>query len=93
LRTWSDSSAWQRLTTHCKLDKSGHSGTRLGDSSTSALLSEPCPIELPPLPLSLQLSPITLITVWYLINQVIRHLFIFLFIILFGSNLILFGID
>jgi hypothetical protein len=28
-----------------------------------------------------------------LINQVIRHLFIFLFIILFGSNLILFGID
>jgi hypothetical protein len=28
--TWSDSSAWQCLTTHCRHDKSGHSGTRLG---------------------------------------------------------------
>jgi hypothetical protein len=28
--TWSDSSARRRPTTHCKLDESGHSGTRLG---------------------------------------------------------------
>jgi hypothetical protein len=42
--------------TRCKHDKSGYSGTRLGDSSTSALLSGPCPIGLPPLPLSLQQS-------------------------------------
>jgi hypothetical protein len=32
--------------THCKHDKSGHSGTQLGDSSTFALLFGPCPIEL-----------------------------------------------
>jgi hypothetical protein len=54
--TWRDSSAWQRSTTHCKHDESGHSGTRLGDSSTSALFSGPWPIELSPLPLSLQQS-------------------------------------
>jgi hypothetical protein len=28
--------------THCKHDENGHSGTRLGDYSTSALLSGPC---------------------------------------------------
>jgi histone-lysine N-methyltransferase SETMAR len=39
--------------THCNHDESSHSGTRLGDSSTSALLSEPCPIGLPPIPLTL----------------------------------------
>jgi hypothetical protein len=54
--TWSNSSAWQRPTTHCKRDESGHSGTRLGDSTTSALLSGPCSIGLSPLPLSLQQS-------------------------------------
>jgi hypothetical protein len=42
--------------THCKHEESGYSGTRLGDSSTSALLSGPCPIVLPPLPLSLSNS-------------------------------------
>jgi hypothetical protein len=41
--TWSDSSAIQHLTTYCKHDGSGHSGTKQGDSSTSALLSRPCP--------------------------------------------------
>jgi hypothetical protein len=51
--TWSDYSAWQRPTPHCKHDESDHSGTRLGDSSTSVLLSGPCPIGLPPLSLSL----------------------------------------
>jgi hypothetical protein len=45
--------------THCKLDESGHSGTRLGDPSTSALLSGPCPIGLPPLPLSNNLRGIS----------------------------------
>jgi hypothetical protein len=54
--TWSDSSAWQRPTTHWKHDESGHSGTGLGDSFTSALLSGLCPIGLPPLPFSLQQS-------------------------------------
>jgi hypothetical protein len=43
-------------TTHCKHDESGHLGTRLGDSSTSALLSGPCPTGLPPLPPPLQQS-------------------------------------
>jgi hypothetical protein len=42
--------------THCKHDESDHSGNRLGDSSTYDLLSGPCPIWLPPLPLSLQQS-------------------------------------
>jgi hypothetical protein len=37
---------------HCKHDESGHSGTRLGDSSTSILFSGPCLIGLSPLPLS-----------------------------------------
>jgi hypothetical protein len=31
-------------TTHCKHDESGHSGTRLGDYSTSALLSGHFPV-------------------------------------------------
>jgi hypothetical protein len=34
--TWSDSLALQRPTTHCKYNESGHSGTRVGNSSTSA---------------------------------------------------------
>jgi hypothetical protein len=50
--TWSDSSAWQRPTTHCKHDESGRSGTRLGHYSTSTLLSGLYPIGLPPLSLS-----------------------------------------
>jgi hypothetical protein len=54
--TWSDSSAWQRPTTHRNHNEIGHSGTRLRDSSTSTLLSGPCPIGLPLLPLSLQQS-------------------------------------
>jgi hypothetical protein len=33
----------QRPTAHCKHDENGHSGIRLGDSSTSALLSGPYP--------------------------------------------------
>jgi hypothetical protein len=41
------------VTTHCNHDESGHSGIRLGDSSTSTVLSGPCPIGLPPHPLSL----------------------------------------
>jgi hypothetical protein len=36
--------------THCKHDKIGHLGTRLGDSSISVLLSGPCPVASPPLP-------------------------------------------
>jgi hypothetical protein len=40
----------------CKHDESGHLRTRLGDSSTSALLSGSLPIGLPPLPPSLQQS-------------------------------------
>jgi histone-lysine N-methyltransferase SETMAR len=35
------------------MTKAANTGTRLGDSSTSAPLSGPCPIGLPPLPLSL----------------------------------------
>jgi hypothetical protein len=38
---------------HCKHDENGYSGTRQEDSSISALLFGPCPIGLPPLPLSL----------------------------------------
>jgi hypothetical protein len=51
-----DSSTRQRPTTHCEYDESGHSGTRLGDSSTSTLFSGPFPIGLP---LSSALSPTT----------------------------------
>jgi hypothetical protein len=40
----------------CKHDENGHSGTLLGDSSTSTLLYGLCPIGLPPLQLSLQQS-------------------------------------
>jgi hypothetical protein len=53
LMTWGDSSVWQLQTTHCKHDESGHSGTRLGDSSASAILFGTCPIGLRPLPRSL----------------------------------------
>jgi histone-lysine N-methyltransferase SETMAR len=50
--------------THCKHDECGHSGPRLGDFPTSALLSGPCLIGLPPLPLSLQQSPRSLLQNW-----------------------------